>query len=166
MTIETQAKKYFMKYQNNSSACQCLLGWRGKRHVSSLAIAKDLPAIVELAQLATLESRYAWMPFRAKQVWTTTQARLTHRNYCSLVAYNAQGELVGFLQGQRERFDFASTWVAHLRYWYVTPPLRGSLVAMKMFTGFQQWAKQQQVVEISAAAAYGNPTLDAATGKL
>jgi Acetyltransferase (GNAT) family len=131
-----------------------------------LAVEADLPAIVELAQLAVMESRFAWIPYRAKRVWSTTQDRIASSNCLSLVAFDAQGELVGFLQAQHSSYDFATAGVAHLRYWYVIPALRGSLVAMKMFTGFQLWAKQQEVLEITASATYDCAALDNATAKL
>lgn len=131
-----------------------------------LAVESDLVAIVELAQIIHLESRFAWIPFRANRVWRAIQARLVNPNFCSIVAYNDKDELIGFLQGQRERYDFASAWVANLRYWYVAPSVRGTMVAMKLFTGFKQWAQKLEVVEISIATVHGNGDLDAATQKL
>jgi hypothetical protein len=131
-----------------------------------LAIAEDLPDLVELAQQAHLESRLAWIPFRAQRLWRTLETRISNSNHCLIVAYNPNYELIGFLHGQLERYDFASASLARLQHWYVSPKVRGSLVAMKMFTGFQQWAQQKQVVELVVTAQFDNARTDAQTIKL
>lgn len=130
------------------------------------AIQDDLPDIVELAQVAHLESRLAWIPFRAQRLWQTLEQRIGNQNHCVIVAFNASHDLVGFLHGQTERYDFASASLARLKYWYVSPKQRGGLVAMKMFTGFQQWAIEKQVVELVITPQFDSARTDAQVGKL
>lgn len=130
------------------------------------AVQEDLPDLVELAQAAHLESRLAWIPFRAHRLWQTLEQRIGNSQHCVIVAFNTSQELVGFLHGQTERYDFASASLARLKYWYLSPKQRGSLVAMQMFTGFQQWAKEKQVIEIVISQQFDNARTDAQVGKL
>jgi hypothetical protein len=134
--------------------------------LARFAVAEDLPDLVELAQQAHFESRMASIPFRAQRLWRTLEARISSSNHCLIVAFNANQELIGFLSGHLERYDFASANLARLQHWYVSRHVRGSLIAMKMFTGFQQWSQQKQVVELVVSAPFGNDRTDAQTIKL
>ena len=127
------------------------------------AIVEDLPAIVELAPRAHQESRFASIPFKARRLWSALETHIQRGNSCVLVAYDAHNDLIGFLLGHLQRYDFASSSMACLQHWYVTPENRGSFVAMKLFAGFKQWARQREAVEILIKVQFDTQRIDKAT---
>ena len=122
------------------------------------AIKEDIPGLVELGREAHVESRYAWLSYSPERVWDQIDKAIQRNDHCCLVAHDGKHEPYGFLHGYTEEYFFARARAARLQFLYILPKRRGGLDAIKMLTGFRQWAIKKEVVEIRIDAAMGVET--------
>ena len=131
---------------------------------------QDIPSLVELGRQIHAQSRYAWMPFSAKRLWSALETAIPNKQHCLIVALESslgheadkgqsahagEATLMGVLWACAQALPFCNEFVAQVDTLYVMPKHRGSPVAMKMMTGLRRWANNRQVAEILIPNAFG-----------
>ncbi|MGB4115455.1 MAG: GNAT family N-acetyltransferase [Polaromonas sp.] len=118
----------------------------------------DIPAMVELGRQIHVQSRYGWMMYSASQTWKYLERVIPAKQNCVIVAVQvtpAESTTVGVLVATARQYPFSTDLCAHIDYLYVTPPKRGTPVAMKLVTAFRRWANNREVAEITITNQFG-----------
>jgi hypothetical protein len=123
---------------------------------------EDIPALVDLGRQMHVQSRYTWMQFNAKRLWTCLEAAIANKQHCVIVATDdgvesdaSTANLSGVLWACAFGLPFSSEFVAQIDYLYVIPKRRGTPAAMKMMAGLRRWANNRQIAEILLPNAFG-----------
>lgn len=116
------------------------------------AIPQDIDALIALGREMHAESWYAYLPFDGQKL-SELLPRIMDSGY--LAVYVRKGEVVGGIVGALSEFWFCRELVAHDLALFIRRDARGSLAAVRLVQGFEDWARGQGVEEISLSISTG-----------
>lgn len=105
------------------------------------ATLSDLPAILELARLMHMESRFKGVPHSSEKVGQIF-SKLIDGAGLVLVA-EKDGELVGAIAAAVIELWFSTVKVGQDFGLFVHPTHRGGMLAARLVKGYERWAKSQ-----------------------
>jgi GNAT superfamily N-acetyltransferase len=115
-----------------------------------LAVAADIPKLIELGREMHLSTRFKAMPFEPERVSASIQAVVAQNSgrYLLIVAESGEGEIVGVLAGVIELPVFSSVSVASVMHFDVLQGRRAGGWGVSLLHAFEQWATRRGVFEI------------------
>lgn len=111
----------------------------------------DVPGLVEVARRMHAITRFKNFEFSEERITRTYLEILRNgkERYLPLVAIGADGQVVGGLLAVLERHVFSDQLVASVMQIGVMPEARMGGHAVRLLKGFEKWARNRDVFEIS-----------------
>lgn len=111
---------------------------------------KDWPQIMHLSLAMHAESRFSKLQLNEEKLRKIFVEQLNNpRVFCSLLAENSDGKVIGMLAGFVAELFFTNELVAQDRVFFVLPEFRGASAAVRLLTAFRKWAENRNVQEIN-----------------
>jgi GNAT superfamily N-acetyltransferase len=108
---------------------------------------EDARALVALGAEMHAESSYSDLEFSPKRVLETFNWYLGDENKTAILARKGETP-VGLYAGYISKYYFSDDTVANDIAWFVTKPLRGTRVGLRLLDKFEDWALSKGVKEV------------------
>lgn len=114
------------------------------------ATVEDIPALLDLGQQMTEESRFKSYGLNRDKTAKILMSMIAQSKHSIIiVAVTKDGTMIGMLGGYAVDFFFCDVKVVQDRFFYVRPESRGSPAAIKILLAFRKWAEQHDVYELN-----------------